>query len=63
VHGRWRLIARSGRGVRLTTGPRTLRMKFVHGAPRIVAGRYLTAVSGTIAAERVTRARPFSLAR
>jgi hypothetical protein len=38
-------------------------MKFVHGAPRIVAGRYLTAVGGTIAAERVTRARPFSLAR
>lgn len=63
VHSRLRLIARSGRGVRLTTAPRTLRMKFVHGAPPIVQGRYLTVVSGTIAGERVTRARPFGLAR
>jgi hypothetical protein len=63
VHGKWRLIARSSHGVRLTTAPRTLRMRFVHGAPRIVAGRYLTVVSGTIEGERVVRARPFRLAR
>jgi hypothetical protein len=59
--GRWRLVARSRRPVRLTTAPRTLRMPFVRHRPRIVRGRYLSVVSGTIAGERVTRARPFSL--
>jgi hypothetical protein len=63
VHGKLRLVARSGRAVRLTTSPRTLRMKLVHGAPPIAPGRYLSVVSGTIARERVTRARPFSLGR
>ncbi|MEA2412356.1 MAG: repeat-like domain [Thermoleophilaceae bacterium] len=62
-NGKLRLIARSGHGVRLTKAPRTLRMKFVRGAPRIVAGGYLSVVSGTIAGERVTRARPFRLSR
>jgi hypothetical protein len=61
VRGKLRLVARSRRGVRLTTQPRTLRMPFVRGAPRIVRGRYLTAVSATIAGELVTRARPLRL--
>jgi hypothetical protein len=36
-------------------------MPFVRHAPRVVRGRYLSVVTGIIAGERVTRARPFSL--
>jgi hypothetical protein len=61
VRGKWRLVARSRRGVRLTIKARTLRMPFVRGAPRIVRGRYLTVVSATIAGELVTRARSLRL--
>jgi hypothetical protein len=61
VRGKLRLVARSRRGVRLTTAPRTLRMPFVAGAPRIVRGSYLTVVSATIAGELVTRARSLRL--
>jgi hypothetical protein len=61
VRGKLRLVARSRGAVRLTTAPRTLRLRFVRHAPRVVRARYLSVVSGTIAGERVTRARPFSL--
>jgi hypothetical protein len=61
VHGKLALVARSRRGVKLTTRARTLRMPLVRGAPRIRRGRYLSVVSATIAGEFVTRARPLRL--
>jgi hypothetical protein len=61
VRGKLRLVARTRKPVRLTTAPRTLRMRFVRHSPRVVRGRYLSVVTGIIAGERVTRARPFSL--
>jgi hypothetical protein len=46
--------------VGLTTRPRTLRLRFAHGA-RVVPGRYVSAVTGTILGLRVRRARGFRL--
>jgi hypothetical protein len=59
--GARRLLARSRGGVRLTTAPRTLRMRFVRGARRIAAGRYVSVVSARIAGTGVARTRPFRL--
>jgi hypothetical protein len=59
--GKLALVARSGRGVRLTTAARTLRMPFARHAPRMKPGRYLTVVSATITGELVARARPLRL--
>ena len=61
VRGKLRLVARSRKGVRLTTASKTLRLPFVKGAPRVVRGGYLSIVSATIAGERVTRARSLRL--
>jgi hypothetical protein len=54
------LIARTHGRVGLTTQPRALRLLFAPGA-HVVAGRYVSAVTGTILGQRVRRARTFSL--
>jgi hypothetical protein len=61
VRGKLRLVARSRKGVRLTTAAKTLRMPFVPGAPPVARGSYLSVVTATIANERVTRARSLKL--
>jgi hypothetical protein len=61
VRGKLRLVARSRKGVPLTTKAKTLRMPFVSGAPKVVRGSYLSVVSAKIAGERVTRARSLKL--
>jgi hypothetical protein len=61
VHGKLRLVARSRKGVGLTTKSKTLRMPFVRHAPAVVRGGYVSVVSARIGAERVTRARSLKL--
>jgi hypothetical protein len=61
VHGKLRLVARSRKGVRLTTTAKTLQMPFVRGAAKVVRGSYLSVVTAKIAGERVTRARSLNL--
>jgi hypothetical protein len=60
LRGRLVTVARSRHGVRLTTRPRTLRMRLVRHR-RIGRGRYVSLVSATIAGERVTRIRALRL--
>jgi hypothetical protein len=54
------LIAKTRKPVGLTIHSRTLRLYFAPGA-RVVAGRYVSAVTGTILGLKVRRARTFTL--
>jgi hypothetical protein len=59
-HGKRIVVARTRHAVSLTTHARTLRLFFVPGA-RVVPGRYVSAVSATIAGRHVRRGRVFTL--
>jgi len=54
-------VARSRKGVALTTKSKTLRMPFVRHAPAVLRGGYVSVVSARIGPERVTRARSLKL--
>jgi hypothetical protein len=58
--GRRVLVARSRGKLKLTTKPRTLRLRFKPGA-HLVRGRYVSAVSAQILGLQVVRARRFKL--
>ena len=58
-----RFTARSADLSQATRGTkaRTLKLKFMRGAPRVVRGSYVTAVTARIGAERVARVRSLKL--
>jgi BNR repeat-like domain len=58
--GKRTVVARTRHAVTLTTRARTLRLFFRPGAS-VTPGRYVSAVSGTIAGRRVRRGRVFTL--